>query len=345
MRTYLIALWLTSLTALTALAQPTFTNPLKPSGPDPWVLQKDGWYYYMNTTGRDLTLWRTQNLADLGQAERKVIFTPPAGTGYSRELWAPEIHHLDDRWYVYFSADSLNNLSHRVWVIENPAADPFTGTWTVKGKIGDADDHWAIDMSVFDFRGKRYAVWSGWEGRKNGRQDIFIGEMTNPWTLKKGRRYKISQPEYDWEKHGDVPADWQKNGEVPQIWVNEGPEALQHDGRLFLAYSANACWLDYCLGLLTYRGKGSLLNPKNWTKMPQPAFVQAPENGVYAPGHGGFFTDGAGQNWMIYHANANPNDGCGNKRAPHIQPFTWNADGTPNFGKPIPKVPTAGPMR
>jgi GH43 family beta-xylosidase len=336
-------LLLTYLLCFPATAQRTYTNPLKPSGPDPWVLQHDGWYYYMNTTGHNLTLQRTRNLAELGQAESKAIFNPPPGTGYSKELWAPEIHHLDGKWYVYFSAHSLNNLSHRVWVLENPAADPFTGEWTVKGKIGDRDDHWAIDMSVFDFRGKRYAVWSGWEGRKNGRQDIFIGEMKNPWTLKKGRRYKIAEPTYDWEKHGNVPDEWQRRGEVPVIWVNEGPEALQRNGRLFLAYSANACWLDYCLGLLTYRGKGSLLKAKNWTKSPQPVFTQAPENGVYAPGHGGFFVDGSGQNWMIYHANPTGSDGCGNKRAPHIQPFGWNPDGSPNFGRPIPKTPTPAP--
>ena len=344
MKNALLAVLPTIMCCLSVLAQPrTFTNPLKPSGPDPWVLQKDDLYYYMNTTGRDLTLWRTRNLADLGTAEKKVIFVPPAKTGYSTELWAPEIHFLDGKWYVYFSADSATNRSHRVWVLENPATDPFAGDWTVKGKIGDRDDHWEIDMSVVDFRRKRYAVWSGWDGRTNGQQDIYIGEMTNPWTLKKGKRTKISSPVYEWEKHGAMPAEGVRNGEPPFIFVNEGPEALQHNGRLFLAYSANACWLDYCLGLLTYRGKGSLLKAKNWSKSPVPVFTQAPENGVYAPGHGGFFTDANGQNWMIYHANPTATDGCGNKRAPHIQPFTWNAEGSPNFGRPIPKTATTAP--
>ncbi|MEZ0485030.1 glycoside hydrolase family 43 protein [Fibrella aquatica] len=345
MRNKLLNTLLACLIGFSAFAQATFTNPIKESGPDPWVLQKDGWYYYMNTTGSNLRLWRTKNLADLNKAESKVIFRPPANTGYSKELWAPEIHFLDNKWYVYFSADSANNISHRVWVVENSAADPFTGEWTVRGKIGDQDDHWAIDLSVFDFRGKRYAIWSGWDGRKNGQQDIFISEMTNPWTLKKGRRAKISSPQYEWEKHGDVPAAWQKNGEVPKIYVNEGPEALQRNGKLFIAFSANACWLDYCLGLLTYRGKGSLLKAANWTKTPTPVFTESAENGVYAPGHGGFFTDTKGENWMIYHANPGANDGCGNKRAPHIQPFAWNADGSPNFGRPIPKTPTPAPAQ
>jgi hypothetical protein len=31
----------------------------------------------MNTTGRNLTLWKTRNMADLATAESKVIYTPP----------------------------------------------------------------------------------------------------------------------------------------------------------------------------------------------------------------------------------------------------------------------------
>lgn len=334
--------YLLLLTSLPAFAQRTFTNPVKSSGPDPWVWQEGEWYYYMNTTGRNLTLWRTRNVADLATAESKVVFTPPTGTAYSRDLWAPEIHRIKGKWYIYVAADSLNNLTHRIWVLENPNTDPFEGEWTMKGKLADPGDHWAIDLTVLQHKGKLYASWSGWEGRTNGRQDIYIARLKNPWTMK-GDRVKIAQPEYDWERHGKTSEQAQKNGEPALILVNEGPEFLQHNRKTFLVYSANACWLDYCLGLLEHTG-GSLLKAKNWRKFPQPVFTQAPENGVWAPGHGGFFTTNGGQtDWMIYHANPSETDGCGNKRAPHIQPFTWNADGTPNFGKPIPKTPTPLP--
>lgn len=326
------------------LAQPrTFINPIKSSGPDPWVLRVGDWYYYMNTTGQNLTLWRTRNMADLATAESKVVYVPPTGQPYSKELWAPEIHRFNDNWYIYFSADERNNLSHRVWVIENTDADPFEGEWTMKGNVGDPGDHWAIDMSVADIDGQLYASWSGWEGRTNGRQDIYLAKLKNPWTLD-GDRVKISQPDQPWERHGDVPQAWQRNGEPPNVYVNEGPQFLQHDGRLFIVYSANACWLDYLMGLLTYSGKGDLLDPKNWAKSAGPAFVQAPENNVWAPGHGGFFRDKAGQDWMIYHANPSEKDGCGNRRAPHIQPFIWNANGSPNFGRPLPKTPIPVPQ-
>ncbi|CCH55562.1 Alpha-N-arabinofuranosidase [Fibrisoma limi BUZ 3] len=333
-RTCLLTLFVLISFGQLVLAQRTITNPVKSSGPDPWVFQKDGWYYYMNTTGSNLRLWKTRNMADLATAQQKVIYTPPKGKAYSRDLWAPEIHHLRGKWYVYFAADSLNNIGHRIWVLENASADPMEGEWTLKGKLADPGDHWAIDLSTFEHKGKLYAIWSGWEGATNGQQNIYIARLKNPWTMK-GDRVLISQPELAWEKHGDVPQEWQKNGEVPKIYVNEGPEFLQNGKHRFIIYSANACWLDYCYGLLTHTG-GSLLKAGNWRKHAQPVFTQSLEEGIYAPGHGGFFRSPDGrQDWMIYHANPSATDGCGNKRAPHIQPFTWNTDGTPNFGRPM----------
>jgi beta-xylosidase len=91
-----------------ALAQSsgTFTNPLLPSGPDPWVTYKDGYYYYTNSTQNNLTLWKTRSVVDLKNAIKKVVWTPPATGPYSHDIWAPEIHFLDGKWYIYFAADA-----------------------------------------------------------------------------------------------------------------------------------------------------------------------------------------------------------------------------------------------
>ncbi len=122
----------------------TFTNPLLPTGPDPWVEYRDGFYYYMNTVGTNLTVWRTHNIADLGSAERKVVWTPPATGPYSHDIWALEIHFLSGKWYIYFAADGRTNQTHRIWVVENASPDPFQGEWAFKGKVTDASDKWAI---------------------------------------------------------------------------------------------------------------------------------------------------------------------------------------------------------
>ena len=41
----------------------TFTNPLLKSGADPYSYYKDGFYYYTNTTGSRLVIWKTKNIA------------------------------------------------------------------------------------------------------------------------------------------------------------------------------------------------------------------------------------------------------------------------------------------
>ena len=310
----------------------TFTNPVFTAGADPWITQKDGFYYYTNTSGTRLVLRKAKNLSDLKTSEQKTIWTPPAGTSYSKEIWAPELHFIQGKWYMYFAADDGSNKNHRMYVVENPSPEPMEGTWEFKGKISDPSDKWAIDGSVFEYLGGLYMIWSGWEGDVNGQQNIYIAKMKNPWTID-GNRVKISSPEYDWETVGDL----NNPNDVPHVNVNEGPVALIHNGKLFIIYSASGCWTDvYCLGMLIFTGKDNVLDPGVWNKKPLPVFKQKPESGVYAPGHNSFFTSPDGkENWILYHANSAPGQGCGKYRSPRAQLFIWKADGSPDFGEPV----------
>ena len=77
--------------------------------------------------------------------------------------------------------------------------------------------------------------------------------------------------------------------------------------------------------------------PSSWTKSARPVFSQLPASRAYATGHNSFFKSKDGQeDWIIYHANSNPGEGCVNLRNPRMQKFTRNADGTLNFGVPVP---------
>ncbi|RZK17408.1 MAG: glycosyl hydrolase family 43, partial [Hymenobacter sp.] len=200
-------------------AAATFANPLLPSGADPWTIYYAGYYYYTHTTGSNLTLWKTKSLAELKTAEKKVVWTPPATGPNSREIWAPELHFLQGKWYIYYSADAGTNQTHRVWVLENSSPDPLQGTWIDRGKLADpANDRWAIDGSVFENKGQLYFIWSGWEGDTNGRQSIYLAPMRNPWTLA-GPHVLVSTPTYAWERNGDLGATINP----PHVDVNEGP--------------------------------------------------------------------------------------------------------------------------
>jgi GH43 family beta-xylosidase len=329
--TYPLLFCLVCSVALTAQTGQTFSNPLLPSGPDPFSFYKDGFYYYTHTLGNRIGIWKTNNLANLATATHTTIYTPPAGTAWCKELWAPEIVFLRGKWYVYFAADDGQNKNHRLYVLENAAADPLQGEWIFKGKISDTSDKWAIDGDVFEYRHQLYMVWSGWEGDTNGEQDIYIAAMEDPWTIS-SKRVRISAPVHNWERQGDL-----KNETPPHINVNEGPQALIHGSNLFVVYSASACWTDdYALGLLRFTGSDNLLDPGSWIKSPEPVFKQSPANSVFATGHNSFFISPDGkENWILYHANSHPGDGCGNKRSPRAQPFGWTTDGLPDFGIPV----------
>ena len=162
---------------------------------------------------------------------------------------------------------------------------------------------------------------------------------------REGNRVRISTPEYPWEKIGDrsLKRDPEASPgaaieEPLHIDVNEGPEILRHDDKLFLVYSASACWTDfYGLGMLTASAASDVLDPASWKKSPHPVLWQSPAARAYGPGHNSFFKSPDGkEDWILFHANSGPNQGCGGKRAPRAQPFTWKPDGTPDFGRPIP---------
>jgi GH43 family beta-xylosidase len=188
------------------------------------------------------------------------------------------------------------------------------GPYSYKGKLVERN---ALDGSVLQLDGKLYAIYSVW----NETQDLAIKEMSNPWTTI-GEETTLARPELPWERQDGT--------------VLEGPVALQRDGKTFIVYAASACWgPNYKLGMLTYQG-GDPLRAASWAKSPEPLFQRADERGVFAPGHNTFFKSPDGsEDWIVYHANDLESDVCDMGRTPRMQKFTWNEDGTPDFGIPV----------
>lgn len=304
-----------------ALAE-TFTNPLLPSGPDPWVTYRNGFYYYTNTLGDRIALWRTRDITRLRSATQKVVWRAPAAGPDSASIWAPELHWIRGRWYLYFAAsdrDHDDDAHRHVFVLENAAEDPLQGRWTERGMLHTR--YSGIDPTEFSDGGRLYFVYSAYVGSHS---DLVIARMLNPWTLS-SRQVDIAHPTRPWEMQGGRQ-------------ILEGPEFLRGpSGSRFLVYSASACWSDqYALGMLTASPGADLLNPRSWRKSPAPVFHGSPGQRVYATGHNGFFESPDGkQEWIIYHANSAPHEGCGKDRSPRIQPFTWKPDGVPDFGVPV----------
>lgn len=301
----------------------TFTNPLQ-NGADPWVIRKDSFYYYTQTLGNRIAVWKTKSMAHLGDAQITTIFTPTLGAQNSENIWAPEIHYINSKWYIYYTAGSGPDSTQRTWVLENAGPDPASGIWTDKGKISSADaDFWAIDGTVLEYDGDCYFLWSGRPDQSRQNQNIYIARMSDPSTISSNATL-LSKPELPWEVNGGP--------------VNEGPEILKNsEGVVFLIYSASGCWTDdYCLGMLALRQGGDPLKPSDWIKSSSPVFAKSPGNAAFGPGHCSFFkSQDLTEDWIVYHANSNSNDGCSDKRNIRIQKFTWNTNGTPDFGIPV----------
>lgn len=301
----------------------TFRNPLNNSGPDPWMTYYEGNYYLAATTWAGpevgLTMRKAPTINELKAAKPVQIFQD-SNQVRCCNYWAPEFFLLDGpnglRWYGYFTGGASGTDFVRtqfMHVIESEGTDPM-GPYTYKGKLVERN---ALDGSVLQLNGKMYAMYSEW----NATQDIAIKEMSSPWETV-GEEVVITRPTYEWERQEGT--------------VNEGPVALQRNGQTFIIYSASACWgPNYKLCMLTYNG-GDPLSAEAWEKHPEPVFQRADSLGVYAPGHNTFFKSPDGtEDWICYHANDLATDGCDMGRTPRIQKFTWNADGTPNFGIPV----------
>jgi len=305
---------------------PQFTNPIwATGGADPWIYQEGGLYYFTYTQGSKIVIYRTGDITHLGDVVASApayatVYTPPPTM---KDIWAPELHKINGKWYVYFAADDGTNANHRMYVIENSDTDPTTSNWTLKGQVGDATNNWAIDGTVMAYNNQLYMLWSGWTSTTEHVQSIYIAKLSDPWTVD-GNRVLISTPEYDWEGHG--------------LALNEGPEAITNpDGNVYVTYSASLYSTDnYCLGLLTLTPGADPMVATSWTKNATPVFSRNDAGQVYGPGHNGFFKSPDGtEDWIVYHARSNPNGGSNNPRNVRIQPFSWNSDGTPDFGTAV----------
>ncbi|MFI9583615.1 family 43 glycosylhydrolase [Streptomyces sp. NPDC052236] len=303
-----------------------YTNPVKSQkGADPWLEYYNGNYYLLTTSFTNtLTMRKSPTLAGLNTAPSVQVWNDNTA-GRNANIWAPEFHFLNGKWYLYYSAAPAGAAccdSQRTHVLESAGSDPM-GPYTYRNILTGSNLNpggWLIDASVLKANNRLYLVGSG--SINGSRQSLVIAPMSNPYTLSSSAFTVISSPTLSWETQG-----------AP---VNEGPEPLYRNGRTFLSYSASYCNTpDYKLGQLELTGADPL-NAASWTKKSTPVFQRNDAAGVYGPGHNGFFTSpDASENWIVYHANSSSTAGCGNERTTRAQKFTWNADGTPNFGTPV----------
>lgn len=306
-----------------------FYNPLY-QGQDPFVTQKDGYYYLVSSSNDDnnpyIYVSRSRTLTEQGEKVPVIDLS-----GKQRRIFAPELFFLDDEegghWYIYYCADIFDyeknypemaakypkiNNNHLVFCSRSLTSNPLDGFEDMgplycgeKGEIYGAND-----VTVIPYDGSLFMVW----GTLGDNQPMgpAIVEMDNPYTITKDR-------------------------EMLPIGGGEGPRALiNKEGKLFITMSEGGYQTDgYRLSLLCYDGDGKedLLDSTKWTAKRD---VFTSTQSVSGPARACFVKSADGtQDWMVYHSRVYKEVGVNSWRQVNIKQFGWNADGTPDFGKAV----------
>ncbi|MDB6022664.1 MAG: Alpha-N-arabinofuranosidase [Pedosphaera sp.] len=291
------------------------------------MIHHDGFYYYSESQHeqRNIVIRRSRTIGGIGQDAGVCVWRAPEKGRNCHAVWAPELHRLGGKWFIYYAADDGRNENHRMWVLESEGDDPL-GRYHCRGELQTGG--WAIDGTVLELDGgKMFFIWSGWPGRKDGGQNLYIAPMRDAVTLA-GKRTLICQPDQPWEQVA-----------MP---ICEGPQVLRRNGDIFIVYSASASWTpDYCLGLLHNQTQDPL-NPAAWQKHHVPVFQKTEQ--VWGVGHCSFVKSLCQtEDWILYHSKSEKTHGW-NDRDVHAKRFTWTPEGLPDFGAPLPRRVPVLPM-
>lgn len=303
-----------------------------------WIAQRADPYVYKHTNGDyyftaslpeydGIALRRAKTLKGLQSAEEVMIWKKHEKGPMSFHVWAPELHYLDGKWYIYFAAGMAEDVWNiRPYVLECMGDDPLTDEWVERGMMQCAEEDefsfraFSLDATILKNKGKNYFIWAEKVGVGKQISNLYIAEMESPLKLKTVQ-VLLTTPDYDWERKG--------------FWVNEGPAVLYRNGKIFVTYSASETGIDYCMGMLTIDENADLLDPRAWQKKRYPVLASDAGKTIYGPGHNSFTVDEEGNDILVFHARTeteivgnplyNPN------RHAMLMKFDWNEDGEPVF--------------
>ncbi len=309
---------------------------------DPYItLGADGYYYFTasypmygakDKEGYDrIVLRRSKTIEGLKTAEEKAVWDESESEISHRFIWAPEMHYIGGKWYLYYAA---SGSSKNVWdinchVLMCKGDDPYNDSWEEKGKFQAADGdnisftNFSLDMTYFECNNKSYVIWA----QKVGTSNLYMVEVDpkEPWKTTT-KAMLLTKPEYYWE--------------CVSIPVNEGPSVLIHDGKVIVAYSASATGPEYCIGYMYADEKADLMDIKSWTKQKTPALTSEDLIDEYGPGHNSFTVDENGNYVFVYHSRSKEcyegNCGYGTEdplydpcRSARIRTVQWDENGLP----------------
>jgi len=289
---------------------PIILNSPKGNTSDPYVIRHGGYYYHCYSNREGIFIAKSKTLWDIEKGEITKVYDCTAPNSLPH-WYAPELHLIGNKWYIYAAPDYGNDL-HVVTVLESTDSSPI-GEYKNLGMIRGLENKWTIDATVLSYQNELYLVFTTCA-------EIFISKMADPQTIT-GKITGLTKPTYEFETRAGL--------------INEGPAVLYRGDKIHVVYSANNSMNDeYCLGLLTFKKGGDILDIQNWEKSQNAVFEKTED--IFGPGHCSFTTvteNGKETDYIVYHANLESGSGWHGRNV-FIKPFGWDENDAPVFGRP-----------
>ena len=131
------------------MLEKVYKNPIVVQRADPLIYKHTDGYYYFTASVPEydrIEIRRSKTLQGLSEAETFTAWTKHDKGEMSNLIWAPEIHFIKGKWYIYYAAAANGEVTgitfnHRMYVIENSNEDPLTDNWVEKGQVKQDGNH------------------------------------------------------------------------------------------------------------------------------------------------------------------------------------------------------------
>lgn len=305
---------------------------------DPYLYYDESeklFYLYGTTGGNRFDYYTSKDLVEWSEPQN--CFTPAQGDWCdSRDrLWAPEMHKIGDRYWLYYSAGDRtdgNKLHCSVAVGDSPSG-PFSNyiDANATGAVPRFKfDFATIDGTVFeDEDGSLYYYFAKdqvYDAAYQGNVSTIWGvELENPYTIKAGcQPRQLTRVGY-----ADMTSNTKRSWEDVNGHWNEGPFMVKHEGNYYLTYSVNFYQSKY-YGV-GYAVSG---NPLNDFVKPEKNMLLGTIKGeaskewdyVSGTGHHMFLNIG-NQSYAVYHKHYNIKE-AGNVRIYTLDSYGFREDGS-----------------
>lgn len=202
------------------------------------VMTREGDTWYLFSTGPGITIYSSKDRVNWSYSDRAFATEPTwaqnVAPGFNGHLWAPDIIHHNNQFYLYYSVSAFGKNTSAIGVTVNKTLDPKSPDyrWEDKGIVVESApnrDNWnAIDPAViFDEQGQAWMSFgSFWDGLKIFKLNE---DLTRP-----------AQPQewYSIARRNQVPAEVSSDAGPGEI---EAPFILRKGDYYYLFVSWGLC--------------------------------------------------------------------------------------------------------